>query len=546
LNDLKNQVISVFPLAKNLLPIFFLFLTLTFAFMVFADDVSAAPGDNIYVNDSSGNDSSDGYTWDTAKKTILNASVSVNENGVVNIANGQYSGTGNTNITISNNMTITGQSTDGTIINGLNSGNLFNVIPGISLTLRNLTLTGGNTTDNGGAVNNQGILTIENCKITDNTANDGGGVYNTGNCILNDSTISGNTADRSGGGICNYRGICTVTSCIITQNTATNFRGAGIYNQGNCTVNDCIITLNTAIDNSGGGIENDGPAVPANGTIIVTKCIIQDNKATNGAGISNHMNCIISDCNILNNTATLYGGGGIFNYNYGTCTVTSCNIIQNTAKEVGGAISNYNDCFVHFTRFFNNHATLNGTAIWDNTGDMNATNNWWGSNENPISISNLIVIVDDGTVCTDPWLILTISANPTNIPYGSTSTVTASVTTNSNGEDTSSQGHIPDGTPITITTDIGNVGSKQVTVPTVAGIATATLRANEGYGLATLYAMLDGFWTPLPANVVITQAASTTTVKANTVGMQTTGAPIAGMALAILMVIGGLFTARKK
>ena len=98
---------------------------------------------------------------------------------------------------------------------------------------------------------------------------------------------------------------------------------------------------------------------------------------------------------------------------------------------------------------------------------------------------------------------------------------------------------------VTITTDIGNVGSKSVSVPTVAGIATATLRANEGWGIAHLFAILDGFMTPVPAQVTIAQPASTT-VNAKTIGMQTTGLPLASIVLAILMVMGGLLTARRK
>jgi hypothetical protein len=141
-------------------------------------------------------------------------------------------------------------------------------------------------------------------------------------------------------------------------------------------------------------------------------------------------------------------------------------------------------------------------------------------------------------------LVLGINSNPTSVTFGSTSLITASVIYNNLGEDTSSIGNIPDGTPITITTDIGNVGSKSVTLYTAGGIVSAILRANDGLGIAHLYAILDGFSTPLPAQVIVTAAASSVSVK--TIGMQETGTPIIPIVLGILMVLGGIFNTSKK
>lgn len=146
---------------------------------------------------------------------------------------------------------------------------------------------------------------------------------------------------------------------------------------------------------------------------------------------------------------------------------------------------------------------------------------------------------------TSKWLVLKVSANPHNVAFGGTSLVTASVIYNNLGEDTSSIGHIPDGTPITLTTDIGNVGSKQVTRYTVGGIVTTILRANDGLGIAHVYAILDGFMTPVPAQVVIVEAASVKTLS-KTIGMQKTGTPLVPIVLALLMVLGGIFSSSKR
>jgi len=83
-----------------------------------------------------------------------------------------------------------------------------------------------------------------------------------------------------------------------------------------------------------------------------------------------------------------------------------------------------------------------------------------------------------------------VSANPTSIVAdgSSTSTITSDMTINSNAEDTSGLGHIPDGTQIIFTTDKGSIGSLQVTKGTVNGKTTAILTSSTIAGTATVTA----------------------------------------------------------
>ncbi len=104
-------------------------------------------------------------------------------------------------ITISDELTITGPATGdarGITIDGNHSSRIFRVPNGISLTLENLTLTGGlevGVNNPGGAIQSFGSLTLNDTIITGNkTTGDfssGGGLY-AGNITLNRSTISGN------------------------------------------------------------------------------------------------------------------------------------------------------------------------------------------------------------------------------------------------------------------------------------------------------------------------------------------------------------------
>lgn len=71
----------------------------------------------------------------------------------------------------------------------------------IDVTLSGVTLTGGDTSDPGGAIFNVENLTITNSTIRDNSAQAGGGVFNFGgDMIVTNSTIAGNSVSTSGGG----------------------------------------------------------------------------------------------------------------------------------------------------------------------------------------------------------------------------------------------------------------------------------------------------------------------------------------------------------
>ncbi len=141
--------------------------------------------------------------------------------------------------------------------------------------------------------------------------------------------------------------------------------------------------------------------------------------------------------------------------------------------------------------------TINFNNIYDNTSygventgtSVDAKNNWWGANDGPSTSPGSGDKVS-ANVDYDPWIVLGVSANPASIVANgsSTSTITSDMTVNSNGEDTSALGHIPDGTQIIFTTDKGSIGSLQVTKETINGKATATLTSSATAETATVTA----------------------------------------------------------
>jgi len=114
-----------------------------------------------------------------------------------------------------------------------------------SLTLLDVTISGGSISGGGGGVrNNGGTLTIERSLLTASSATFGGAVSTTGNTTLINTTVSGNTA-TNGAGIDHASGVLLLSSVSVTNNIATN-EGGGIRSAANAQLQNTIIADNTA------------------------------------------------------------------------------------------------------------------------------------------------------------------------------------------------------------------------------------------------------------------------------------------------------------
>jgi Concanavalin A-like lectin/glucanases superfamily len=109
----------------------------------------------------------------------------------------------------------------------------------------------------------------------------GGAIYNNGTLTLNQCTIAGNSTDWGGGGICNdENGTLTVNESTLSGNSDTSSEGGGICNNyGSLTVNQCTIAGNSAPPDGGGGIyEDDYDGSP---TLTPSNSIVAGNTAQN-------------------------------------------------------------------------------------------------------------------------------------------------------------------------------------------------------------------------------------------------------------------------
>ncbi|MFZ1640435.1 MAG: Calx-beta domain-containing protein [Candidatus Contendobacter sp.] len=174
-------------------------------------------------------------------------------------------------------------------VSGNNASRILTVAVGTTVTIDGLTLANGSSGsgNNGGAIDNQGALTVANSTLSGNRASYGGGIHNssTGALTVTNSTLSGNVGTVFGGGIYNpgATGALTVTNSTLSGNRATYY-GGGIYNVGTLTV-----THSTLFDNRTGSTVNNsrGGGIYTLGDLIIGNSLVSANFSLVGKEIYN-------------------------------------------------------------------------------------------------------------------------------------------------------------------------------------------------------------------------------------------------------------------
>ncbi len=390
--------------------------------------MSTVSANEVYVN-TTGNDDTGNGSVENPYLTIQKGISSIQYNGTLKIGNGIYNGVNNTNITIDRNMSIIGESQAGTILDGENLNRIFFIQSGANVFIFNLTFINGNNT-NGGAIQNNGTLTVNNCKFTSNTAgwngtstNYGGAINNQGTLTVNNSIFNNNNA-RVGGAIYNN----PYATLDVNDNTFSdnNARlGGAIYNHGTSFVKGSTFTNNTAW--RGGAIYN----LNYDQLLNIDNCVFNDNNATyiGGAVYNNDGNVTVTGSIFTNNSAPKMGGAV---YNEGLFDVIGCTFTGNTA-DYGGAIRNWRTLTVIGSTFTNNAAHETGGSIHNNGGASNVTNSTFRDNS---AISGGAIRNDDGTLVVDGCTFTGNSAISGGAIYNnSTSTVNGSAFTTNTAEE---------------------------------------------------------------------------------------------------------------
>lgn len=282
---------------------------------------------------------------------------------------------------VTGNLTINGAGAGQTIIDGAQLDRLFHVLAGSTLTLRNVTIQNGRET-NGGGIENDGTLNLENVTLTSNSAvTRGGAIYNnTGklnltsvNVVSNiSSEVASGQGSAIGGGIASFGGTVNIVNSQIASNTASG-DGGGVDSRSTTLT----ITNSSFHDN----FATTGGAVRLfNGTATLTNNTFNADHATasGGAIASNICALTITGGSFTGNylapvppsgTARTGGSLNLVGVNSASPAVTITRVtFQQTGSGDGGAIYNSNAQLNVTNSTFDHVTGRQGGAINNNSG----------------------------------------------------------------------------------------------------------------------------------------------------------------------------------
>ena len=295
-----------------------------------------------------------------------------------------------TNSTISGGGNIT--------ISGNNASRVFVIGGGATLTLQNITIVNGYSSDgDGGAIYNNGTLNVRGCKFFGNeTAPNfsGGAILSYGPLNITNSEFGGNKGGNGGAVYPRFpNAITTISGCNFHDNEATNTTGSGwggalllwdgadvtisnttlsnnkariaggaIYVTGNSKLTlrkNCLLAENSAYE--GGAIQNDGD-------LTLTDVTVTANHAQQaGGGLRNGATMSLSNAWVTGNHSDLYSGGGI--HNYGKAMLTNVVIDGNRSGQSqygnGGGLFNMGTAILSQVTLSNNISYQHGGAIYN-------------------------------------------------------------------------------------------------------------------------------------------------------------------------------------
>ena len=165
---------------------------------------------------------------------------------------------------------------------------------------------------------------------------DGGAIYNQGTLTVNNSTLLDNGASNAGGAIYNS-GMLSVVNSNLSGNVGV--QGGGIFNTGTLNVSDATFSGNVATSGAGAGIDNTG----AQAALTVINSTFYGNLAESGGtggGLANSASADVIDSTFADNYATT--GGGILNGSGSALDLLNTLVANNTAvtgPDVSGSVS---------------------------------------------------------------------------------------------------------------------------------------------------------------------------------------------------------------
>ena len=278
------------------------------------------------------------------------------------------------------------------VINGLNKIQFLEIGSGYTVTLKNITLKNFKGED-GGAIENEGTLTITNSKLTNNKASENGGaIYSSGKLTITKSQLNYNTAGEDGGAI--Y--LDKTENCIITKNSFTgNVAGEDggaiyIFNSYSTSIKYNNFTKNTAEDD-GGAIANiprsESYTYTAQESYLVPESYLEQYwNPTKNYGIVGYTTTY--NYNPMGYSTPIqiprYGYTGGYDYRTATRYVTKYRTVTRTGYHYYGS-----DTTIHGNNFIENTANDQAAAILISHGNVNITKNNFQRNKDNVTTKSI-------------------------------------------------------------------------------------------------------------------------------------------------------------
>jgi len=278
----------------------------------------------LYVNSSTGNDTTGDGSSGNPYKTFTKAYTSASAGDTVNLT-GTFTWTdatetgdaATTGYTLGKNLTLEGQGSDQTYIQAASASTtadrrVFTISTGIVVTMSKLNIRHGRITS---------------------TSYYGGGIANSGTLTITDSEINNNTAGGGGGGIDNVG--TTTAQRISVYNNTVSYMGGGLLNDYNIAAGGYFVVENSTIygnrQTSTSGYLNGGGVHVRGGWMSITNVSIVGNTAAGGGGLGMETTggVYLKNTLIAGNTSTTYGA------TYNDLRVSSGTITDNGYNIIG-------------------------------------------------------------------------------------------------------------------------------------------------------------------------------------------------------------------
>ena len=288
-------------------------------------------------------------------------------------------------------LTLTG----GTLTGGLTAMQGAQLYNEGTTVISNVAMAGNTATDKGGAIFNsddktgaKGDLTLNNVDLKDNKATFGGAIWNEGTLTVTGGSFEGNTAKSAAGAIYNAADATLTVDGVTFANNSSAKAGAinsmaGKNNGTTTTIKNSKFNNNSAVNGMGGALANssnkdeDGSTQGFSGEMSLTDTTFSGNTARNGGALWNGVQWTvdITGGSFDNNSAVTPAGsnlaaqGGAIS-NSGTLNISGVTFSNNKTDGLGGAIFNTNAGGDAGSITFNGTNTFTGNTAAGKANDI--------------------------------------------------------------------------------------------------------------------------------------------------------------------------------